>query len=455
MDIVVAIAIVVVLFFVAVGMFYLLRGMRGPRKLDEIEQMMKSGKYRECVVSLNELLEGDDRNIRARFLLGQCYAKLSDHARAVLELRQCVKIGKFGPELPEARVRKALADALVETNNINDAKNEFLILTTIEPNIHDHFYQLGRLFFRSEVFDKAIKFLVKAGSLNDKHADTLCVLGQAQYHVKAYQDARASLLKAVQINPNLRVARYFLGITLRYLGDSDWALKELEQAERDEGLRDRAILAKGMILIDQQAFPRAITELQRGLKFAAPGSDSSLNIRYLLAAASEKIRDMPTAIENWEKIESLRPGFRDVRDKLRQYSDMRMDDSLKDLLIANSTQFEGITRKIVEAMGYQVSEVHLKNDSIITVIAAPPEDEASRRSPRRQYILIQIERNLDPISENRVRAFAETMKDKNAGKGILMTTGDVLPAAESYASSRPIELYDAKKMVEYVRGAVS
>ena len=100
-----------------------------------------------------------------------------------------------------------------------------------------------------------------------------------------------------------------------------------------------------MVLIDQESYPKAITELERGLKFAQPGTDTDINMRYLIAVAAEKSRDMHTAIQNWEMIEKMKPGFRDVKSKLKQYSEFRVDDSIKDFMIASNTQFETISRK--------------------------------------------------------------------------------------------------------------
>ena len=37
---------------------------------------------------------------------------------------------------------------------------------------------------------------------------------------------------------------------------------------------------------------------------------------------------------------------------------------------------------------------------------------------------------------------------------ILMTTGDITPAAANYAASRPIELYDTARLAEQVRAAM-
>lgn len=453
MDLGIYIAIVVLLFVLAVGAYYIFKSLAGPRKIEEIEKIIQSGRYREAIDQLSRLIENDDRNMRLHYLLAHCHRKEGNTGNAIIEYRQCVKIGKFGPGATETNVRQGLADALESAGNFTEAKNEYLILTTIDPGNASHFSNVGKLFFRAGLHVKAVNFLLKATQLNEKDYEAMALLGQSQYHLQAYQDARASLIKAVNLKADHTVAHYYLGLCLRYMGDLDWAYKEFEKAEKDDALKDKAILAKGMVLVDQENYAKAVTELERGVRIATTNLDTAINIRYVLALAAEKNRDLQTAIANWEKIESLKPGFRDVRDRLSQYSDFRTDDSIKDFLIASNTQFEAISRKIIEKMGMQITMLTILNDSQIVSLAS--EDDPGRRgSTRRQNVLVMINRDMDPISEKQTRDFHEMMKQKNAAKGFFLTTGEVTPAAMNYCSSRPIDLIDTAKLVGIVREAM-
>ena len=416
--------------------------------------MLGDGRFQAAADELSKMLEKDERNMRARFLLARAYGNLGNHGAGILELRQCLKIGKYSEHVTEVSLHKALAAAFLETKKYNEARDELLLLTTLEPDNFEHYYELGQILFRSQNYGKAIGVLGKSVSLNDKHADSYSLLGQSQYHMSSYQDARASLLKAVQLQPGLALAHYFLGLCLRYLQDTEWAIKEFEKAEKDESIRVQAILGKGMALIDQESYPKAITELERGIKHAGTGSEQDINMSYVLALAAEKTRDMDTAIANWEKIEALRPGFRDVRDKLKQYSEFRVDDAIKDFMIASNTQFEGICRQMLNKLGHHIINMRVVSDSQIQALATEG-DGGGKRPVRKQQILLSINRDsVTPISENDVREFQEAMKEQNAGRGMMMTTGEITPAAAEYAASRPIELYDSSKLAEYVRAAV-
>ncbi|MCB1324574.1 MAG: tetratricopeptide repeat protein [Spirochaetales bacterium] len=448
MDLPILIALVVLVFLVAAGGYYMARSLAGPRKLDDIDRLIKANRTREAIADLEKILEKDERNMGAHYRLGLCYSKRGEPSKGLIHLRRCLRIAKWTPDLREPRVRSLLAECLESSGNLTEAKNEYIILTTLEPNKFEHFFKAGELFFRAGVHNKALHFLQKATSLNPKHTDSLALLGQCHYHMQSFQEARTSLISATQLKADHYVAHYFLGLTLRYLGDLPWAVKELEKAEKDDAIKDKALLAKGMTLIDQESYQRAVQELDRALRYAKPGSDTLINVHYLLALAAERSRDLPVAIEHWEKCEAIKPGFRDVRDKLKQYSEFRTDDSIKDFMIASSAQFEGYSRKMVEKMGYQIANLKMRGDTVIEILAS---ESDGRVGPRKTNTLFLIQRDVQAVHEKQVREFHEHMREENAARGVVMTTGDITPGALSFASSRPIELFDGASMAQKLK----
>jgi len=452
LELVTYILIVVVLFLGGAAAYYVYTSFRGPRKLEEIGNLMTARRYREAISELQRMVAQDDRSMMGHYLLAQCHQELEEYAMAVIEYKNCVRIGKWDERVKEIYIRRGLARCLLESGSANDAKNEFLILTTLEPNNFEPHFELGRLFHKGGVHAKAVKFLQTATNLNVKHAEAFHVLGQSYYALKQYHEARAALIRAVQLKPDLKPAHYYLGLSLRYINDLDWALKEFEIAEKDEGLRDKALLAKGMVLLDQGNFGKAITELERGLKFSPVGSETHIQLFYLIGIAAEKNRDVHKAIASWEKIEMMKPGYRDVRDKLRQYQEFRTDDSVKDFLIMNTTQFENACRKIIEKMGFQVLTLNLNGEMSVTAIGTETDTKSRNRG---QKTLFYIQRDMTALPEKLVRDFHESMKEKGTLRGVIMTTGDVMPAATNYATTRPLEIMDASAIVPHIRAAMS
>ncbi|MCB1173706.1 MAG: tetratricopeptide repeat protein [Leptospiraceae bacterium] len=453
MNIGIIIAIVVLLFFVVTGSYYFFKAMAGPRRLDELEKIIKEGRCRTAIPELEKILERDERNMRARFMLARCYADSEDHQRAILHCRQLTKTGQYTHNVSETQVRKILANSLLHVNNLTEAKNEYLLLTTLEPDHFYNFYKAGEIFFKSGVYNKALKFLYRASQINTRHPETLSLLGQCYYREQNYPVAREALVKAVEIKSDLYPAHYYLGMTLRYMGDLEWAIKEFTQSERSEELRPKALLAKGMTLIDQQNYSSAIIELEKALKVAPPRSEIMLQINYFMAMAYEKSRDLPDAIKSWEAIEAMKPGYRDVRSKLDQYKEFRTDDAIKDFLIAGNAQFEGIVRKLIESLGYSVAELKIESDTIIRAMAS--ETDSRSKAARRQYCAFRFQRDVSPVKEDTVRAMHEMMRTNHAQRAFIYTAGEFTPSAVEFAASRPIELVDGRQMAEHLRKAMT
>ncbi len=446
------ISYIIILFFltvVSISGLYFFMSIMGPRRLEEIQKLIDAGRIREAIGHLEKLLEKDERNMKARYLLALSHKKDGNHPAAVLEFRQCIKVGRFGPEVPEIQVRKELGESLIQVGNRNEAKNEFIILTTIQPDNYENYYQVGKLFYGAGVYSKAIHFLQKATQLNGNHGDSLALLGQAQFHIGAYQDARNTLSRAVQLKSDQKTARYYFGLALRFTGDLEWALKELEKAEKEESIRDKVLLAKGMVLIDQENYPMAIAELEKGLKATSSNGETAIQIRYLIGLASEKNRDIHKAIEHWEQIDKYRPGYRDVKEKLRQYSEFKTDDSMKDFMIASAAQFEGICRRIVESLHFSITQINLVSDSKLYVLAS--EEDKLQIGARNKFTLFWIQRDMNAITDGQIRDFQVRMRENNAGKGIIITTGEFTPGAINFAGSRPLDIYDSARTTELLR----
>ena len=108
------------------------------------------------------------------------------------------------------------------------------------------------------------------------------------------------------------------------------AVTNFDDAQKDIEFKQRARLGKGQCYFELGDTNKAIIELERGLKDVTQEDNISLAIRYSLGACYEQVRDLPSAIEQWEKITSFKPGYNDVLEKLSMYQDLRTDDHMKD-----------------------------------------------------------------------------------------------------------------------------
>nr|MBP6291015.1 tetratricopeptide repeat protein [Spirochaetota bacterium] len=335
------ILVIFVLYFANIYIF--------PRKLEEIQQLIESGQTKIAIRKLNDIIEKDDRNHYAHYLLALAYEKENNIQYAILEYRQVLKIGRYDEKVNEVNIRNHLASIYKARNAVEEAKKEYLLLTKLDPANFEPFYELGIIYFNAGQIDKAIPYFKKSIANNNKHGASFYYLGQAYYRMQNYPDAKQAFIEAIKVDPHDYKAHYFLGLVLRQLGDYEWAIKEFETAQKSDDIKVKCFLAKGTCYLEREQLPKAVIEFERGLKFAKRGSDTELNLRYFLAEAQEKMRDLHSAISNWEKIVAVNPTFRDVQAKLKSYAEFRQDDRIKDFMIAGLAQFEHTCRKISES----------------------------------------------------------------------------------------------------------
>jgi tetratricopeptide (TPR) repeat protein len=440
--------VVIFIFFVflAIIILYVLHAFVLPRKIDEIAKMIESGQTKMAIKKLNELIEKDDRNAYAHFLLAEAYLREENKKYSIVEYRQVLKLGRFDEKVSEVVTRSNLAKLYLERKATEEAKKELLILTKIDPANYENYFELGKLFFNINVMDKATGFFKKGIEFNDKHDQSYYYLGQIYYRNSSNADAKQAFLNAIKIDPNNYKSHYFLGLVLRQMGDYEWAIKEFEVSQKSEELKVKSFLAKGSCLMEKGQHPKAIQEFERGLKFARRDSDIELSLRYFLADCQEKMRDVHAAIKNWERIVEVDKDYRDVQEKLKFYAEFRQDDRIKDFMIAGLSQFEHLSRKIVESMGMRITDVDILSDTEIEITSV--DSEGKWRNARQTNKIVRVIRTTDSIQERLLRQMHESMKSRNAMRIIIITTSEFSQTALDFANTRPIELYGKSDLVK-------
>jgi restriction endonuclease Mrr len=64
---------------------------------------------------------------------------------------------------------------------------------------------------------------------------------------------------------------------------------------------------------------------------------------------------------------------------------------------------------------------------------------------------MKVRRITQPIGELTLRELQEDMKKNGAQRGMIITTSTFAPSANEYASTRPIDLIDKKKLTDILR----
>ena len=111
-----------------------------------------------------------------------------------------------------------------------DARAEFECSIALQPVQTESYYQLGQMALEAGHDDEAARMFAKALSRMPTHGGALTGVGILAFRAKNYAAARDSLTKAVAAAPDYQPAHYYLGLSLRRLGDKEGSARELKIA---------------------------------------------------------------------------------------------------------------------------------------------------------------------------------------------------------------------------------
>lgn len=454
-DIILIVLFISVTFVLVIFSLYIIKAYFFPKQINELELMIKQGHLQPAIKKLQKLLEENSRDPYIHFLLARAYEQSKDHLAAVMEYKQTLKyleLEVVNKHLKEHTVRKRLGKLYLFLQNNEEAKKEFLILTKLEPDNADNFYQVGLIFEKSGLLNKALPYFQNAVKINPNHSDAQYHTGFIQFYLGNIKEAQTALLAAVHANAQNYDAHYYLGMCYRAAKDYDTALKELSIAMRDESLRGKGHLGKGLCFWEKQDIGKAQTEFTYALESAEKNSEMELNARYHLSLVAERNRDFNSAISHWERIMNINPKYQDVSQKLKMYEDFRTDDNVKDFLIASSDKFQSICKKIAKHLNLAVEDFRLESDSEAHMLCNA--NDIQVRGSKKNSAVLFVFRSADPVLEKSIRQLYENMNSFGATRGICISTSKFTSQAEKFSQSRPIQLISNKDTTKLLRGVI-
>ncbi len=441
-------AIIIIFLGIGIGFltYFVVRAIIIPKRVETIANLIKQGKIQSAIKTAKSIISREPRNADAHYLLGKAYLADNKNELALMEFKAVNQIGIFGHMVPEAEFRKNIAQLFLYFNQIEEALKEYLLLVKLEPYQAEHYYWAGKLFSERNRSDMALNYLRKAVELNPKDSNAHYELGVLLYRDKKSVEAKAELENALRYQNDNAQAYYLLGKIQKEEHEYMAALLSFEKAMRDSNLKAKALVERGGCYMSMNAIDKAIPELEWAVRSSQDESSSeTLYARYFLAMCFEKNRELDKAIEQWEKIYTKKPNFRDVAEKLSQYQEFRADDKMKDYLTVGQNEFMEICKALVsQGMSLQVRSV-MEISNGCDIIAIEGESE-KWRNVRKLPRLIRFYRIPEMIDESMIRAFLEEMRKSNMTRGVVVTSSGFTRSAMEFADSRPVELFNKERL---------
>jgi len=426
-----------------------------PRQAKAIAEALKQGRSAVVVRSAKALLAKNPRNAVAHWYLAQAYTAEGKPELALMELKSVNHIGQFGPELPEIDFRKRIAALFERFGQLEDALKEHILLSKLEPRSALHYMNAGRLFEARGKTDVAANYLRKSIEMDERLHEAHHALAMILYRTKHAMEAKAEFESSIKWNPDDYEAFFYIGKILKEMSDYTAALLSFEKASRGQDLRLKCLVERGGCYMSLGSLDKAIPELERASKQIKDESlPESLYCRYFLAMCYEKTRSLDQAIEQWERIYSKKPGFRDVAEKLAQYQEYRTDDRMKDYLTCGRDEFAEICKAVVQGpMGLSIRDLNEVQNGVDIIAVESDSDKwmAAKKIPR----LVRFLRISDNLDEGTVRSLIDQMKKLSIVRGTVVTSSGFSRAALDFAENRSVELLTKDKLQEMLKASAS
>lgn len=446
MNLVGIVIICVLSVVVSILLFFILKNIFMPKKVEIIPRLLKQGKVQNAIKAAKQIISKNQKNYLAHYYLGKAYLKENKPELAIIEYKIVNENALFGEGIDEISFRSEYADLLLKYNHNNEALKNYLLLTKMAPTNAEHFYNTGRLYMLGNRYDLALGFMQKATILNKHHAKAHAEIGLIQYRMKNFAEARKEIDIAIKLSPETYSSYYYLGKIQKDSKDLGAAIKSFEKAQRAPEMKVKAIIEHGSCYMIANRFDNAAVDFQRAIELDKDSlNQETLYARYFLASCYEAVRKIDKALEQWEIIFEKNKGFKDVGAKINEYKDLQANDHLKEYLTCPNDDFIEICKKATEnGLKYQILSCDIKKWGC-QITAVDKKDEAWM-NVRKQVFFFRFYRESTPLPETVVHESLDAMKKLNSVKGFIFSSSGYSNAAKKFAENRPIELVDKQKL---------
>jgi tetratricopeptide (TPR) repeat protein len=306
-------------------------------------------------------------------------------------------------------------------------------------------YSLGVLEFQRTNYEKAIGILQHVRAQDPEHAPTLRYLGHAFFKIKKYKEAMSFIRKAIEMAPEDKESLYTLAECYFEANQPDQATKLFGHLRPDPVMGPSACLMCGTINMDRHNYDKAIEDFEIGLKHQNIKVDVSQELKYKLATVYLKKSEIAKALNYLRDIQMVNPSYKDVAILLGRFQELNTNKNLQVFLMASSSDFVALCRKIVLTY-YPQAKIKISNISvnknewidILTEVDTPKWSDV---------VMFRFIRNQGSIGELIVRDFHAHLKEVKAGKGICFSVGTFTDEAKRYTEARLIDLIGKDKFI--------
>lgn len=275
--------------------------------LQRAQQELTAGRRVEAKRLLTDAVERF-RSVQAMLLLSRLQSEDGDAAGALDSLRRARALAPNSEEVLSAFAQMSLAaGAPVPAAVTLEA------LKRMCPDVMQYHYLLGVALLRVGDRLNAVTALNAAEQLEPNRPLTLLALGIAHNSLQQYADAKAALLRAVELDAENADAQAALAEAEQGLGELDAAASHARQVLVRAPQHATANLVAGLIAMDRSQYADARAAFER----AVQADPLMFKAHYQLSLACSRLGDEAAASQYLERYRQTIRGVQKMIDELR------------------------------------------------------------------------------------------------------------------------------------------
>ena len=439
--IIIIIAFMVTLFFVSVTLIKLLSKAKLKSSLKKVTDDIPES---VVIETLKKILKTDPDDFESRLKLAKEYLKIKNYSEAIVNLNYILNNNKDLTTKEKTEIYDLLARCYTDSKNYEEAYKIYSSLRMQNPDDPSNYIKLAHIDLKLGNRDKAIKLLTKAASIDSTNITTLKELGVLLYESNKFPEAMSIFSKAHKISPEDTEINYYLGKLYYKFEKSKEAYRYFLVSKNDTKYTVESLFFIGKILFQHDKYDEALKVFNNLLKIPNLNRDIMLESRYITAEIYLRKKQIPEAIQQWEKILSFSSNYKDVREKLDRYEQTKTNSLLRNYMMATKNEFVSLCKKIASnfAKNVIIIRTQVNPDSTVELFTqAVYRDMATT-------ILFKFFRSNSNIGQFAIREFYEKVKETKAKLGVCFTTSGYTEDAIAYSKGRVIELYDRKDLIK-------
>ena len=411
----------------------------------------KKGKQKtraQIIKESTRKLAQDPHNADALIALGDLYynERAWDKAFPIYETQMGIAPAHREIDIFKASLRQGIC--AVKLEKIPESFKGLSAAAQINPNDFEVNYYLGVAFYKNNEFEKAVPRFKKAVVVKPEASGINSPLGLALYKAKHYKESLPYLKRALDENPENKEALFAMADGMNESGYGEKAIKVFMHLRPDPEFGAKACLAAGIFHLKMGQPDKAVQDFEIGLKHQNATPEVAIETRYRLANAHFAMKAIGKGIGYLQEIQAVNPQYKDVPQLLSRYSELNQNKNLQTYLMASSSDFVALCRRIV--MKYYQRAVA----KIIDISVKPENVEILMNIDfvrAEETHIFRFYRTTGAVADLYVREFHARVSEVKADKGVCITAGLFSEEGRKYAEGRPIDLVDKNGLVKILK----